>query len=50
MESVEQVKVGPDGTLTPIRRLNGDQTHQGRHVRIEVDSFKILRVRLYEYK
>ena len=50
LESVEQVKVGPDGTLTPIRRLNGDQTHQGRHVRIEVDSFKILRVRLYEYK
>jgi len=30
------------------RRLNGDQTHQGRHVRL--GSFGIQRVRLYRYK
>ena len=33
----------PDGTL------NGDETHQGRHVRIGVDDFKILHVTLYPY-
>ena len=33
-----------------IRRLNGDQDHQGRHARIGVDEFSILHVRLYTYK
>ncbi|MDE8697843.1 DUF5597 domain-containing protein, partial [Bacteroides cellulosilyticus] len=32
--SVDEVKVNEDGTLSYIRRLNGDQDHQGRHVRI----------------
>lgn len=47
---VDEVKVNPDGTLSYVRRLNGDQTHQGRHVRIPVGDFSILHVRLYEYK
>ncbi len=47
--SVEEVRVGAGGTLSRVRSLNGDQTHQGRHVRISVDDFKILHVRLYEY-
>ena len=29
------------------RRLNGDETHQGRHVRLEPGRFSIQRVRLY---
>lgn len=47
--SVDEVKVNPDGTLNYIRRLNGDQDHQGRHVRISVGQFSILHVKLYEY-
>jgi hypothetical protein len=31
-------------------RMNGDQSHQGRHLRIPVDEFDIQRVTLYEYK
>jgi hypothetical protein len=31
------------------RRLNGDETHQGRHVRLEPGRFSMQRVRLYLY-
>ncbi|MDR0658641.1 MAG: DUF5597 domain-containing protein [Mediterranea sp.] len=48
--TVDEVKINADGTLGYIRRLNGDQTHQGRHVRIPAGEFSILHVRLYEYK
>jgi hypothetical protein len=37
------------GTWVPGRLLNGDQTHQGRHVRLRADEFQIQRVRLYQY-
>ena len=42
--------VDKDGKLHYVRRLNGDQDHQGRHVRISVGDFKILHVQLYEYQ
>ncbi len=32
------------------RRLNGDQTHQGRHIRLPPGEFTIQRVRLYRYR
>lgn len=47
---VDEVKVNEDGTFTYLRRLNGDQSHQGRHVRIPVGQFSILHVKLYDYK
>lgn len=47
---VDQVEVLPDGSLHRLRRLNGDEDHQGRHARIGVDSFEILHVKLYRYK
>jgi beta-galactosidase GanA len=31
------------------RWLNGDQTHQGRHVRLEPNDFSMQRVKLYRY-
>ena len=46
---VRQMKATEDGNLEFVRQLNGDQTHQGRHVRIGVDDFEILHVKLYEY-
>lgn len=47
---VDEVKVDKDGKLHYVRRLNGDQDHQGRHVRISVGDFKILHIQLYEYQ
>lgn len=47
--SVDEVAVNEDGSFTYIRRLNGDQDHQGRHVRISVGDYKTLHVKLYEY-
>ena len=38
-----------DGRWVPGRRLNGDQTHQGRHVRLTPGKFDTQRVRLYRY-
>ena len=38
-----------DGRFENIRWLNGDETHQGRHVRLEPGRFSIQRVRLYLY-
>jgi beta-galactosidase GanA len=37
------------GQWMPGRLLNGDETHQGRHVRLPPDAFSIQRVRLYRY-
>ena len=45
--TVDEIKINGDGSFSYIRRLNGDQTHQGRHVRISVDEFSILHVKLY---
>ena len=33
-----------------IRHLNGDQTHQGRHIRIPVGEYTIQKVQLYTYE
>jgi hypothetical protein len=38
-----------DGVWTPGRRLNGDQTNQGRFIRLG-DAFEIQRVRYYRYR
>jgi hypothetical protein len=50
LATVDEVTVKPDATLTFVRRLSGDQTHQGRHVRISVGDYKTLYIRLYTYK
>lgn len=47
--SCDEVDINPDGSFKVIRRLNGDETHQGRHVRIGVDDYKALHVKLYRY-
>ncbi|SDH17820.1 GH35 family beta-galactosidase [Chitinophaga filiformis] len=39
-----------NGKWVPGRRLNGDQTHQGRHIRIAMEDWGIQRVKLYRYK
>jgi hypothetical protein len=39
-----------DGRWTQGRWLNGDQTHQGRHIRLPSGGFDIQRVKLYRYR
>ena len=39
-----------EGKMHVKRHLNGDQTHQGRHVRIPVGQFDIQHFRLYRYR
>jgi beta-galactosidase GanA len=38
------------GAWSPGRLLNGDQTHQGRHLRLAPGRFQIQRVRFYRYR
>ena len=47
--SVEEGKY-VNGQWTPGRRLNGDQTHQGRHLRLPSGRFDIQRIKLYRYR
>jgi hypothetical protein len=39
-----------DGRWVSGRLLNGDESHQGRHLRIPEGRFGIQRVRLYRYQ
>jgi hypothetical protein len=48
--SVDEVSIDKEGRMQYLRRLNGDQDHQGRHVRIACGEWKILHVKLYDYK
>lgn len=46
---VDEVSIDGEGRMEYLRRHNGDQDHQGRHVRISVGEYKILHVKLYRY-
>lgn len=39
-----------EGKWQPGRRMNGDQDHQGRHIRIAAGEWGIQRVKLYRYR
>ena len=39
-----------DGQWVPGRWMNGDQSHQGRHLRIPAGSFGIQHITLYRYE
>lgn len=39
-----------DGRWQDGRWLNGDETHQGRHIRLPGDGFTVQKVRLYQYR
>jgi beta-galactosidase GanA len=46
---VDKVKF-ENNKMIALRRMNGDQSHQGRHLRIEAGRREIQYVRLYRYK
>ena len=39
-----------NGQWSHLRWLSGDQTHQGRHLRLEPGRFSVQRIRLYHYR
>lgn len=39
-----------DGRWVPGRTLNGDQSHQGRHLRFPVGEYGVQKLSLYQYK
>jgi hypothetical protein len=47
-EDWEQVFVG--GKWSDLRLLNGDETHQGRHIRLPPGPISVQRFRLYRYR
>jgi hypothetical protein len=47
--SCEEGRFGESG-WERLRWLSGDQTHQGRHVRLEPGRFAVQRVKLYRYR
>jgi beta-galactosidase GanA len=49
LESVRELSF-QDGQWVDGRWLNGDQTHQGRHVRLPPSEFGAQRVKLYRYR
>ena len=48
--SVDEVAIDEAGQMKYLRRHNGDQDHQGRHVRISCGEWKILHIQLYQYE
>jgi beta-galactosidase GanA len=50
IDSVWEGTFDSHGTWVPGRLLNGDQTHQGRHLRLAPGQFQIQRLRLYRYE
>ena len=47
---VDIVKTEENGTFQQICRLSRAEIHQGHHVRVGVDDFGILYLKLYKYK
>ena len=49
---IERVDEGHfvNGSWRPGRRLNGDEDHQGRHLRIPTGEYGIQRIKLYTYE
>lgn len=50
IDKAEEGVFDPEGRWAPGRLLNGDQTHQGRHIRLAPDQFQIQRVKFYRYR
>ena len=52
MVGIETIDEGSfdNGTWKPLRKLNGDQSHQGRHLRIVTDEPGIQYLKLYSYQ
>jgi hypothetical protein len=50
IDLAEEGEFDANGQWVAGRRLNGDQTHQGRHIRLPPGGAQIQRVRFYRYQ
>jgi beta-galactosidase GanA len=50
IDAAEEGVFDAQGRWVPGRRLNGDQTHQGRHIRLAPGRAQIQKVRFYRYE
>ena len=50
IESVQEGRYDKGGTWIGARWLNGDETHQGRHVHLPDGTWSVQRVKLYRYE
>ncbi len=50
IDRVQEGRYEKDGTWVGGRWLNGDETHQGRHVRFNDEEWSVQRVMLYRYQ
>jgi len=50
IDMAEEGAFDTSGKWLPGRRLNGDQTHQGRHIRLPPGNPQIQKVRFYRYR
>jgi len=50
IDVAEEGEFDANGKWLPGRRLNGDQTHQGRHIRLPPGQPRIQRVQFYRYR
>jgi len=50
IDIAEEGAFAENGQWSAGRRLNGDQTHQGRHIRLPPGKPQIQKVRLYRYR
>jgi beta-galactosidase GanA len=50
IDHVQEGHYEKDGTWIGARWLNGDETHQGRHVHLYDGTWTVQRVKLYEYQ
>lgn len=50
IDSAFEGRFDGQGRWVPGRLLNGDQTHQGRHIRLFPGNWQIQKVRLYRYQ
>lgn len=50
IESVQEGRYDKAGKWIGTRWLNGDETHQGRHVHLGLDTWTLQRVKLYPYQ
>lgn len=49
IDHVQEGRYEPNGTWVGARWLNGDETHQGRHIHLHSGRWTIQRVKLYRY-
>lgn len=50
IDAAEEGAFDADGKWVAGRRLNGDQTHQGRHIRLPPGKAQIQKIRFYRFQ